>query len=90
MMVRRIIVEPVGDAWTVREIEQTDGAMTFFSGAAAERAARALGERFAEEGAFAHLKIMLRNGDVGGRYFYFPKSDDPSGGASQCLLSVAA
>jgi hypothetical protein len=89
MMVRRIIVEPAGDAWTVREIGRTD-TMTFFSGAEAERAARALGERFAEKGAFAHLKVMLRNGDVAGRYFYVPKGDDPSRGASQCLLSVAA
>jgi hypothetical protein len=89
MMVRRIIVEPAGDAWTVREIGRAD-AVTYRSGAQAECAARALGERLAEEGAFAHLKVMLRNGEVGGRYFYVPRGHDPSRGASQRLLSVAA
>jgi hypothetical protein len=89
MMVRRIIVEPSGDAWAVREIGQAD-AVTCHSGAQAERVARALGERFAQEGAFAHVKVVLRNGAVGGRYLYVPKGDDPSRGASQGPLALAA
>ncbi len=89
MKVRRLILEPAGDAWTVREIGRGD-VMTFDSGAEAERAARALGDQFAEEGDFAHLKVLLRDGKVGGRYFYVPKGDDPSRGAGQCLLATAA
>lgn len=88
MMVRRIVLEPVGDAWTVREIGKA-GATTYASGAQAERAARALGERLAGEGAFAHVKIMLRDGKVGGRYFYAPNGDGPSRGAARPLLAAA-
>ena len=89
MLMRRIVVEPAGDAWCVRELGQRD-AMTYVSGADATRAARALGERFAAEGAFAHLKIMLCNGEVGGRYIYVPKGGDPPRATSQCLLAFAA
>jgi hypothetical protein len=89
MMVRRILLEPVGDAWTVREVGQGD-VKTFATGAQAESAARAMGERFAQEGAFAHVKVMLRNGKVGGRYFYVPRGDGPTRGAGQGLLTVAA
>jgi hypothetical protein len=86
MLVRRIVVEPAGDTWRVREMGQRD-ARTYVSGADAKRAARALGERFAAEGAFVHLKIMLRNGEVGGRYIYVPKGDDPPRASSQCLAA---
>lgn len=89
MLVRRIVVEPAGAAWTVREAGQA-GAMTYVSGAQAERAARALGERFAAEGAFAHVKIVLRNGEVGGRYFYVPKGDDPARASRQGFAPAAA
>lgn len=88
MIVRRIIVEPSGEGWTVREVGKPE-TKTYPSGGEAERAARALGDRFAAEGAFAHVKILLLNGKVGGRYFYVPKGDDPSRASGQCRLAAA-
>jgi hypothetical protein len=82
-------LEPVGDVWVIRQ--DGDGILaTFPAGAQAEAAARAMGERYAEDGDFVHLKVMLPNGKVGGRYLIMPKGDGPAGGASQALLTVAA
>ncbi|HEX4184014.1 MAG TPA: hypothetical protein VHY34_12225 [Caulobacteraceae bacterium] len=70
-MIQAIRVTPSADGWTVRS-DAVDHEMFFRSGASAEAAARALGERMAGTGANVEIEIFLRDGSLAGRFAYPP------------------
>jgi hypothetical protein len=68
-----ISVSPLGEAWAVR----SDGVandMVFSSGARAEAAARALGERLAADGLPTAIRIFDRTGALAGRFICAPEA----------------
>jgi hypothetical protein len=65
---RIIDVWPLGQGWTVRG-EQIDNDLVFRSGRAAEQAARQLADRLAKVGMSSEVRIHLRDGTLGGRFF---------------------
>ena len=65
---RIIDVRPLGQGWTVRG-EQIDNDLVFRSGRAAEQAARHLAHRLAKVGIPSEVRIHLRDGTLGGRFF---------------------
>ena len=70
-MVQAITVAPSADGWTVKS-EPFDNEMFFRSGANAEAAARSLGAKIAGEGATVEIRILLRDGSLGGRFACVP------------------
>ena len=66
-MIRVISVEPFGDGWTVRS-DQLDQDMVFQSGAAAEAAAKILGDKLAKVGLPAKIVVRLRDGTLAGQF----------------------
>jgi hypothetical protein len=71
-----ITVSPAGSGWTVQS-PALDGDVIFVSGAKAEAAARSLAHRIAESGRTAELKIVVRDGSLGGVFLY-PSRSAPS------------
>jgi hypothetical protein len=69
---RLISVSALGEAWTVRASGVAND-MVFWSGARAEAAARALGERLAAAGRPAAIRIFDRTGAVVGRFLCTPR-----------------
>ncbi|HEX4711123.1 hypothetical protein [Phenylobacterium sp.] len=65
---RIIDVKPLAHGWTVRS-EQIDNDLVFRSGHAAEQAALRLADRLAKAGAPSEIRIHLRDGTLGGRFF---------------------
>lgn len=65
-MVHIISVAPAQGGWTV-SAEAFDNPMAFLSGAKAEAAARALGEKIARRGEIAEIHVFLRDGSLAGR-----------------------
>jgi hypothetical protein len=76
-----ISVEPLGKGWMVRS-DQIDNALVFESGRRAETAARNLGERIAEAGEPAEIRIHQRGGALAGRFLCSPYSQGRSARAS--------
>ncbi|MGR4864538.1 hypothetical protein [Caulobacter sp. LARHSG274] len=70
-MTHLISVEPFGDGWTVRS-DQLDNDMVFQRGAAAEAAAKILGDGLARLGQPAKIVIRLRDGTVAGQFVCAP------------------
>jgi hypothetical protein len=66
-MVQVIKVEPLGKAWALRQ-GAAEIPLVFQSGARAEDAAHALGERLAAEGRPAEIRIYLRDGALAGAF----------------------
>jgi len=66
-MLRSIVVEPLGDGWRVRA-DGLDNDLLFRSGRQAEISARRLGERLAEAGEPAEVRIHLRDGSLAARF----------------------
>jgi hypothetical protein len=64
-----ITVTPSGLGWTVQSAA-LDGDIFFSSGAKAEAAARRLAQRIAEDGGTAELRIVVRDGSLGGAFLY--------------------
>jgi hypothetical protein len=64
-----ITVSPAGSVWTVQS-DALDGDIIFTSGAKAEAAARGLAQRIAEGGRTAELRIVVRDGSLGGAFLY--------------------
>lgn len=67
---REIVVEPLGDVWTLRVAGAEPQA--FRRGSAAENAARALATRLAQTGEQVELKLRLRDGRTGARFLCLP------------------
>lgn len=65
---RIIDVKPLAHGWTV-EVEQIDNDMVFRSGRAAEQAALRLAGRLARAGVPSEIRIHLKDGALGGRFF---------------------
>lgn len=65
---RIIDVRPLAHGWTVRS-EQIDNDLVFHSGHAAEQAAMRLADRLAKAGTPSEIRIHLRDGTMGGRFF---------------------
>jgi hypothetical protein len=70
-MTHLISVEPFGDGWTVRS-DQLDNDMVFQRGAAAEAAAKILGDGLARRGRPAKIVIRLRDGTIAGQFVCAP------------------
>jgi hypothetical protein len=68
-MTEFIKVEPLGEAWAVRQ-GAIENPQVFISGAKAEDAAISLGLRLAGAGLPAEILVYLRDGALGGRYVY--------------------
>lgn len=66
-MSHRISIDPLGEGWSVRT-DTIFNEMLFLSGAAAEAAARRLGEALAEAGQAVEIQVRLRDGSLAGRY----------------------
>jgi hypothetical protein len=66
-MENAISVRPAAHGWAV-ELDSSGLCETFHSAAEAERAARALGERLAEEGKAAEIRIHLKDGRLAARF----------------------
>jgi hypothetical protein len=64
-----ITVSPSGPGWTVRSAA-LDADVVFSSGAKAEAAARGLAQQIAEDGGTAELRIVVRDGSLGGAFLY--------------------
>jgi hypothetical protein len=64
----RIEVQPLAHGWMVRS-EAIDNELVFSSGRAAEQAALRLAERLAQVGTPSEIRVYLRDGTLGGRYF---------------------
>jgi len=73
-MVRLITVEPFGESWAVRS-DEIANEMVFRSGREAEAAAKRLGERLAQAGDFAEIRVHIRGGDLAGRFVCAPPAD---------------
>lgn len=65
---RIIEVRPLAHGWTVRS-DEIDNELIFSSGRAAEQAALRLADRLAKAGAPSEIRIHLRDGTLGGRFF---------------------
>lgn len=65
---RIIDVQPFAQGWTVRS-EQIDNDLVFRSGRAAEQAAMQLADRLAKAGVSSEIRIHLKDGSLGGRFF---------------------
>lgn len=87
-MAQVIVVEPLGEGWTVKS-SQIDNDMPFRSGAAAELAARDLAQRLNAAGLDAEIRILLRDGSLAAR-FVCPVADGAEPGASGQSLAGAA
>lgn len=70
-MIQAITVTPSVGGWTVKT-DAVDEELFFRSGASAEAAARALGERMAGAGANVEVEIFLRDGSLAGKFAYPP------------------
>lgn len=70
-MIQAITIAPSADGWMVKS-ETFDSEMFFRSGANAEAAARSLGAKIAGEGATVEIRIVLRDGSLGGRFACVP------------------
>jgi hypothetical protein len=68
-MTEIIKVEPLGQAWAVRQ-GVVENPQVFKSGAKAEDAAISLGLRLAGAGRHTEILVYLRDGALGGRYVY--------------------
>ena len=66
-MVEVITVEPIAQGWAVRH-HAVENPQVFSSGAKAEAAARSLGSRLSQAGSPAEIRVILRDGSVGGRF----------------------
>jgi hypothetical protein len=64
-----ITISPSGSAWTVQSAALSAD-MVFLSGAKAEAAARGIARRIAEGGGTAELRIVVRDGSLGGAFLY--------------------
>ncbi len=62
-----IRVEPLANGWAVRHGD-VENPQVFASGAKAETAAMRLGERLADAGNSAEVRIILRDGRLAGRF----------------------
>ena len=71
-MVQVIDVRPLGQGWIVRQAGAANP-QVFRSGARAEDAARALGQRLAGAGHPAEVRIFLRDGALAGRISCAPR-----------------
>jgi hypothetical protein len=67
-----ISVAPAGEGWAVSS-EALENDLTFDGGARAEAAARALADRYAEDGLLAEVQIYLRGGALAGRFVHAPR-----------------
>jgi hypothetical protein len=65
---RIIEVRPFADGWTVR-CQEIDNDLVFRSGRAAEQAALRLAARLAKAGTPSEIRIHLKDGALGGRFF---------------------
>jgi hypothetical protein len=74
-MTHLISVEPFGDGWAVRS-DQLDNDMVFQRGAAAEAAAKILGDGLARLGRPAKIVIRLRDGTVAGQFACLPRTSN--------------
>jgi hypothetical protein len=74
---RIIDVRPFAHGWTVQS-DEIDNELIFSSGRAAEQAALRLADRLAKAGAPSEIRIHLRDGTLGGRFF--SPALDPIGG----------
>ena len=70
---RIIDVRPLAHGWTVRS-EEIDDDLVFRSGHAAEQAALRLADRLAKAGTPSEIRIRLKGGTLGGRFFSPPAS----------------
>jgi hypothetical protein len=75
-----VTVSPAGPGWSLQSIA-LGGEVVFDSGAKAEAAARILAQRIAETGRTAELRIVVRDGSLGGVFLY-PSRAAPSALAS--------
>jgi len=90
-MTHLILVEPFGDGWSVRS-DQLDNDMVFQRGAAAEAAAKILGDSLARLGHPAKIVIRLRDGTLAGQFACPPRAQvraDPGRESRTFLNSVA-
>jgi hypothetical protein len=84
---RIIDVKPLADAWTVWS-EDLANDLVFRSGRAAEQAALDLADRLAKVGIASEIRIHLRDGTLGGRFF--SPAVGPSGGRQSAAAADAA
>ncbi len=70
-MVEVIYVEPLAAGWAVRH-DSVENPQVFTSGAKAEAAARSLGGRLSRAGAPSEIRVVLRDGTLGGRFACAP------------------
>jgi len=71
-----ITVAPAGSGWSLQSAALV-GDILFTSGAKAEAAARSLARRIAEGGGTAELRIVVRDGSLGGAFLY-PSRANPA------------
>jgi hypothetical protein len=64
-----ITVTPAEAGWTLQS-DALEREVVFSSGAKAEAAARSLAQRIAEGGGAAELRIVVRDGSLGGAFLY--------------------
>ena len=93
-MTHLISVEPFGDGWAVRS-DQLDNDMVFQRGAAAEAAAKILGDSLVRLGQPAKIVIRLRDGTVAGQFACLPPASGqapprPADPGRQGQLTAAA
>ena len=86
-MARLILVEPVGEGWSVHSDLADE--LTFQSGRQAELAAKQLGVQIAERGDRAEIIVYLRDGAVAGRFICTPTLRQSSRGAPCRSVSIA-
>jgi acetylornithine/succinyldiaminopimelate/putrescine aminotransferase len=70
-MAHLIVIRPSGFGWFL-ESDAFANALTFRSGAEAERAAQRLAERYAGAGEDAEVRVYLRDSSLAGRHCYSP------------------
>ncbi len=86
-----IAVQPIDGGWAVRS-DLFDNDMIYQSGAAAEFAARDLGESLAREGRHAEIRIHLRDESTVARFVCAPAAKprlvwEGAGGSAQLELA---
>jgi hypothetical protein len=69
-----ITVSPAGPGWALQS-PGLDGDLVFSSGAKAEAAARRLAQRIAESGDAVELRVVVRDGSLGGVFIYPSRAD---------------
>lgn len=87
---RIIDVKPLAHGWMVRS-EHIDNDLIFRSGRAAEQAALDLADRLAKVGIASEIRIHLRDGSLGGRFFSAalgPSSGRPSAAAGDASRAL--